>query len=869
MKSRYKFWVTLLSGLAILALSGCRGIVGSNATPAPLSYQLTVAPLMGAGTVTSSPSGINCPTTCTAVFAQNTQVKLSETPGTDNTFAGWSGACTGTATCTVTLTAAESVTATFTPIPSYTLTVTDAGTGTVTSSPAGINCPSTCTASFTQNTHVTLSETPGANNMCAGWSGACTGTAACTVPLTAAESVTATFTPIPSYTLTVTEAGTGTGTVTSTPAGINCPTTCSANFTQNTQVTLSEAAAINNTFTGWSGACTGKASCGLTVTAAESVTATFIPGNPYAALNHIILFAQENRSLDHYFGAMLGYWSANGYGANGQTFNGLPQFNPPVNGVTPAPPTNPGCDPTITDGTCTPTASYPVTSFHFASECQEEQSPFWNEAHNDWDYTNQGDQPAENPPPLNGFVFTAAYDAQSEVPPLMDVNGVRAMGYFDWTDLNYYYFMASNFGTSDTWFSPVMSRTQLNRMYMLAATSAGHAYPLAAPYGSLSNDTIFEALQNAGISWKIYVDSEATVDPTTGAACNNDISDVNAECLIQSSYINMFAYEQTIINSAGQNPDLLQNIVPVTQFAVDAANGTLPQFALIEPASAASLDEHPNNIDTSNPGDVQAGANYAAGLINALMASPNWTDSAMIFTYDEGGGFYDHVPPQPATPPGDFLSPFDLVPGDICDKPGQELGQGTCDFAWTGYRVPLIVISPYSLKNFVSHNVRDTTAVLKMVETRFGLAPLTARDGSQLDMTEFFDFANKPWATPPTPPAQALDGQCSLVPPASWNDPPALVVTISGATGSGTVAGTPGNITECKPGGDGCFGSFAYGTDVVLTATPNSGYTFSGWSGAGCSGAAACSITVTSNTSVTATFTTNAPAADKVSGVTH
>jgi len=128
---------------------------------------------------------------------------------------------------------------------------------------------------------------------------------------------------------------------------------------------------------------------------------------------------------------------------------------------------------------------------------------------------------------------------------------------------------------------------------------------------------------------------------------------------------------------------------------------------------------------------------------------------------------------------------------------------------------------------------------------------------------------NKPWATPPTPPTQRTDGQCSLVPPASWNDPPTLVVTISGATGSGTVAGSPGNITECKPGGDGCFGSFTYGTDVTLTATPNSGYTFAGWSGAGCSGTATCSVAVTSNTSVTATFTATAAALASVSGVTH
>src|SRR5208282_3317635 len=152
-------------------------------------------------------------------------------------------------------------------------------------------------ASFPQNTQVTLSETPGTNSTFTGWSGACTGTATCSVTVAAAESVTATFSSAsPSHAVTVTEAGTGTGTVTSSPAGINCPTTCSASFTQNAQVTLSETPGTGSTFAGWSGACTGAAACSVTVTAAESVTATFSSGNPYASLNHIILFAQENRS---------------------------------------------------------------------------------------------------------------------------------------------------------------------------------------------------------------------------------------------------------------------------------------------------------------------------------------------------------------------------------------------------------------------------------------------------------------------------------------------------------------------------------------------------------------------------------------------
>ena len=92
-----------------------------------------------------------------------------------------------------------------------------------------------------------------------------------------------------------------------------------------------------------------------------------------------------------------------------------------------------------------------------------------------------------------------------------------------------------------------------------------------------------------------------------------------------------------------------------------AQNGTLPQVALIEPASAASLDEHPNDWDTSSPSDIQAGAKYTESLITALMAGPNWKDSAMIFTYDEFGGFYGHVSPQPMPSP-DGIQPIDLKP---------------------------------------------------------------------------------------------------------------------------------------------------------------------------------------------------------------
>jgi len=447
-------------------------------------------------------------------------------------------------------------------------------------------------------------------------------------------------------------------------------------------------------------------------------------------VNHIIFMAQENRGLDHYFGALREYWAANGFAD--QSFDGLPQFNPasgasPVQG--PAP-TNPGCDPAFPypANDCTEDSNSPmVQSFHMVSACEENPSPFWNEAHVDWNLSN----PVSSTPTLDGYVFSAAHDARTNNPPFSDTDGLRAMSYYDGTDLPYYYFMASNFATSDRWFSPVMTRTQANRMYMIAATSAGHVYPPPAIGAEpLSNPTIFDLLQSAGISWKIYVtDLEYATPPQNDA-------------------------DLLMFTAGAKYPN---NMVPVSQFLSDLSGGTLPSVAYIQPGFNSGRDEHPGVEDTEPGGNVQTGAVYVSSLINALMQSSYWKDSVFILTYDEFGGFYDHVAPQPAVSP-DGIKPIDLEPGDICT---QTTGP-TCDFVYTGYRVPLIVISPFSKKNYVSHTVADYTAWLKLVETRFGLSSLTKRDAAQMDMTEFFDFNNVPWKTPPTPPQQPSNESCYL-----------------------------------------------------------------------------------------------------------
>lgn len=752
----FRVFFCLFCMLGLTVLTGCQGLVQG----AQSSYALTVtAPVAGHGTITSTPAGITCPGTCTADFSAGTTVALTAKPATNYTFAGWTGACSGTASCSITMMGAQTVGAKFSST-TYPLTVTApaSGTGTITSSPAGINCPGSCTANFNAGTNVKLTETPATNYIFAGWTGACSGTAGCSVDMSGAQTVGANFS-VGSYPLSVT--ATGSGTVTSTPAGINCPGTCSAQFATNTNVMLTETPDANNVFSGWSGACIGTAGCTVSITGAESVTATFSVSGTFQSLNHIILFAQENRSLDHYFGYMRAYWAANGIAD--QAFDGLPQFNP-VSGTPPLQgpaPTNPGCDPSNPAGpkVCVPDDNNPITSFHMDSVCTEELSPFWNESHVDWndDFSYPNNIDAK----LNGFVEAAGNDARQYTQSVVnDVNGLRSMGYFTDSDLNYYYFMASNFATSDRWFAPVMSRTQLNRMYMIAATSQGYIYPIgsnSADQNQLTATPIFEQLQNAGITWKIYIDASNTT-------CATMTGDEQSKCLlIGYSYLNQFTYEGVILNSEGKSPDLLQNIVPITQFTTDAQNGTLPQFAMIEPASAEGVDEHPSDND-AYPVNIQTGAVYAGGLINTLMTSPSWKDSAMIFTYDEAGGFYDHVPPATAVVPDQYAYPIDLQPGDKCD--GANQSSGVCSFGTTGYRVPMMVISPFAKKNYVSHTTYDTTAVLTLVEKRFGLAALTARDKAQADMsTDFFDFTNIPWAIPPTPPTQSTGGTCSTSAP--------------------------------------------------------------------------------------------------------
>jgi phospholipase C len=183
-------------------------------------------------------------------------------------------------------------------------------------------------------------------------------------------------------------------------------------------------------------------------------------------------------------------------------------------------------------------------------------------------------------------------------------------------------------------------------------------------------------------------------------------------------------------------------MVSITKYYTDIQDeATLPSVLFIEHAAVTGYDEHPFQ-------NVQKGAARAAQIINSLMASPSWGSSVFILTYDEGGKFYDHVVPATMVAP-------DNIPPMI--KSGEPQG----DFAHTGFRIPVIVISPWIRPHYVSHTWRDLTSILRLIEVRFHVASLTLRDANADDMTEFFDFSSPHWLTPPSLPPQPTTGACN------------------------------------------------------------------------------------------------------------
>lgn len=337
--------------------------------------------------------------------------------------------------------------------------------------------------------------------------------------------------------------------------------------------------------------------------------------------------------------------------------------------------------------------------FHQPTERTENLTPSWNESHFDIDQQKDGSFK------MDRFALTG-----NSVTHKFDPQGLRALGFYDQIDLPYYYELATQFATSDAFHSSLLANTFPNRNFMFCATSQGRIRPDPAGHAPWTCPTIFSSMQNAGVKWAYYYNDG----------------------------IFLFNFQDWSNPAIQSKTSKIQNLFNI--LASPTADQDLASVVFIESGSGASgLDEHPDN-------NIQKGAAYVKSIIDAVMASPAWHDSVFILAFDEGGGLYDHVPPftvvaPDATPPA--LKPTDL-PGD---------------FTLSGFRVPIVVMSPWVKPHFVSHTNRELTSILKLIETRFGLQPLTARDAAADDMTEFFDFANGPaLLTPPPLPAQPTTG---------------------------------------------------------------------------------------------------------------
>jgi phospholipase C len=421
---------------------------------------------------------------------------------------------------------------------------------------------------------------------------------------------------------------------------------------------------------------------------------------------------QENRSFDSYFGFMTQYRLQNGIAINSSDGT-IRDLSDPAAQVA---------------GTRNGIAPY-----HTGSVCTEDLTPDWAESHKEMDL----EHPANAGPTssMDGFVATARGIGVSLGGVLADKDGHRAMGVFDDSQLNFYYAMASEFAMSDAFYSPVPTRTSSNRLFIHAATSQGIVHADTNLTSKLTSKTIWRALDEANVTWKIYI-SDWGIDNFT--------------------FFNFF--------TDSDDPSRRKNIVPISQYFADVQDGTLPAVSFIETGLHSGRDEHPTNNNGPNPvpisaaTDVQAGAAWSAQIINSLMSSPSWKDSVFFWLFDEGGGAFDHVPPL-SVPNPDGIKPTDLNSAKDCFGSSCSI----FDFNITGFRVPNFIVSPFAKKNFVSHTPMDYTAILKFVETRFALEPLNNRDASMPDMTEFFDFSNGgPWAVAPPQVMQRRDGVCDF-----------------------------------------------------------------------------------------------------------
>jgi phospholipase C len=265
-------------------------------------------------------------------------------------------------------------------------------------------------------------------------------------------------------------------------------------------------------------------------------------------------------------------------------------------------------------------------------------------------------------------------------------NDTYAIGYYQQKDLAFLGSAASGWTTFSRYFAAIMAETYPNRIYQ----HAGQTDRIHNSSTTCTLPTIWDRLAVAGLSGRYYY------------------GDIPFLSLWGSKYIPISH--------------------PVATFFADCAAGTLPNVSYVDPrfldeSSGTSGDDHPH-------ADIRTGETYMDSIYRAVTTSPNWPSTVLVFNYDEWGGFYDHVPPQAAPiPPADQLA-------------GNQDGL-------RGFRLPCVVVSPWARRGYVAKDVYDHTSVLRMIEARWSLPPLTVRDQTANNLADVLDFTTTNLDAPP------------------------------------------------------------------------------------------------------------------------
>ena len=411
-------------------------------------------------------------------------------------------------------------------------------------------------------------------------------------------------------------------------------------------------------------------------------------------IEHVIIFIQENRSFDHYFGTLSG---VRGFADK----HGHKAFFQP-------------------DG-----AGHTIHPFHLPTGCLPDVDHGWGPQHLSW----HGGR-------MDGFITSRA-PASVDGPAV----GPETMGYYKRSDLPFYYSLADAFTICDGYYCSVIGPTDPNRLMSMSAsidpagtrggpllvTLAGG--PRDALAGKFTWRTMPESLQHRGISWKVYT------DPAAGSLDN---------------VLTYFAPYTTGSKLAARG---LSPTFP-NDFLSDLQRGTLPQVSWL--LAGVTDTEHP---DVSTP---LAGEIVTRGIVEALVSHPKiWGKTALFITWDENGGFFDHVTP-PTPPPG--------TPGEyVTASPLPGTAQGIRGPVGLGFRVPMLVVSPFSRGGLVCSDTFDHTSTLRFLETRFGAkVPNLSkwRRKHTGDLTSAFDFAAAPrYRRPPLPSVPSKSTACFGAPP--------------------------------------------------------------------------------------------------------